>query len=352
MPSPRPPTVVVALTLSIFGGGCAAAPAAPPGAPTPASGPLRMRDGPSTPRESPPAPLPGGAPGAGAAPGREKRAALRFDIEGRPFASPLVDVLIAGQPTTLLVDTGATHHVVAQWLASELSLPTKKAGDAGTDHTGRAVAVSRIEDANVSLSGWGKIAAPVLLVIKVPEVLHKLGVGGILSPQALTGDGRGVILDLRLGSMTEATVAEALGRLGTEPGGAPPLSLRVCGGGSADGSQLVAKVTIEGFDAEVKIDSGASHSSLFGGQGVGQKLAGRAGGTSSAYAASGRITVPTVQGAKVKLGTFEGSADIDILPAKTAAAACASDGYIGMDVLRSCVIVLAKDRSAMRCAAR
>ena len=105
----------------------------------------------------------------------------------------------------------------------------------------------------------------------------------------------------------------------------------------------------------MKIDSGASHSSVFGGRGAGQKLSGRAGATTEAYSASGRITVPTVQGAKVRLGAFEGVANLDILPAsttKTPAADCGTDGYVGMDVLRSCVIVLAKDRSAMRCASR
>src|SRR5262249_39291387 len=156
--------------------------AQPPLTPTPASGPRIARLPLSPSRDSAPAPLPG-APDTSRTPPKGKRAALRFELEGQPFPSPLVDAMIGGEPTTLIVDTGATHHVVAQWLARELSSPIKKAGDAGTDHTGRAVAVSRIEDASLSLSGFGPVAAPVLLVITVPEVLRKLGVGGFLSPQ-------------------------------------------------------------------------------------------------------------------------------------------------------------------------
>jgi hypothetical protein len=202
----------------------------------------------------------------------------------------------------------------------------------------------------LSLAGWGLVPAPILLVVPVPPVFGKLGIGGFLAPQALTAEGRAVVLDLRAGSMTEAPIDDALRRLKANLDGSTVLGVRVCGGNSTEGTQLAVGATIEGIAAELKIDSGASHSSLFGGRGAGQRLSDRATGTTQAYAASGRYAVPTLAGARIKLGSFDARADIDILP-KTPTAPCANDGYIGMDVLKACVLVLAGSRSALRCTA-
>lgn len=321
---------MIVLFCATFAGSACAGLEGPPGAKAPSAGALAAAAAPAA-----------GAPGL--------RAPLRFELNGRRFPSPLIDAIIAGRSTTLLVDTGATHHVVARWLATELSLPLTSAGDAATDHAGQAIPVARLENASFSLPGWGAVPVPVLLVIPVPDILQRMGIGGFLSPQALSSEGRAVILDLRAGSMTDAPIDEALRRLDVSTGATAPFSaLRACGGGSVEGTQLVAQATIEGIAAEVKIDSGATHSSLFAERGAGKRLSGRASGSTSAYAASGRYTVPTLRGAHFKLGAFEMTADVDILP-KTPESSCASDGYLGMDVLRSCVLVLAGDRSALRC---
>src|SRR6185436_13204532 len=153
----------------------------------------------------------------------------------------------------MIVDTGATHHVIAKWLAAELAVPVTTAGDKGTDHTGKKVAVSRLDQVSFSLSGWGPVSAPTLLVVAVPDALKKLGIGGFLSPQALALSGRAVLLDFRAGSMFEAPIDEALQRLAIAPGGPPPTALRVCDHGPNGGQEFVAQTTIEGIAAEVKI---------------------------------------------------------------------------------------------------
>jgi hypothetical protein len=320
---------VIVLFCAAFAGSACAGSDRSVGPKAPRAGPLAAAAAPDT-----------GAPGPGAA--------LRFELNGRRFPSPLINAIIGGRPTTLLVDTGATHHVVAAWLATELSLRLTSAGDAATDHAGKAIPVARLEDASFSLPGWGAAPVPVQLVIPVPDILERMGIGGFLAPQALSSEGRAVVLDLRAGSMTDVPIDEALRRLGASAGAATLTALRACGDGSVEGTQLVAQATIEGIAAEVKIDSGATHSSLFADRGVGKRLSGRAQSSTSAYAASGRYTVPTLQGAQFKLGAFEITADVDILP-KTPKSPCASDGYLGMDVLRSCVLVLAGNRSALRC---
>jgi len=47
-------------------------------------------------------------------PARPTRSApLKFELKGRYFPLPLVHGTIAGQPTWMLVDTGANSHVIA-----------------------------------------------------------------------------------------------------------------------------------------------------------------------------------------------------------------------------------------------
>ncbi|WP_437508930.1 retropepsin-like aspartic protease [Sorangium sp. So ce1099] len=298
---------------------------------------------------------PAGSPAAGAGPaapaaGPERRASLEYHLNDRAFPSPLIDAVVAGQPTVLIVDTGASHHVLARWLADELALPLSTAGDVAVDHAGRPLAVSRLENAVLALSGWGRVEVPTLLVVPMPDVLQRIGIGGVVSPQELARPGHAVVLDLREGRMTEAPRDEAARALRARFGEAAVVELARCGGPN-QGSELTARASVEGIPVALKIDSGASQSSLFAVSPAGKRLSRRATGDRSAYAASGRHTVPVLSGARLRMAGFDAAADIDLLPGDRRAT-CPSDGFAGMDVLRTCVLVLAEDGGVAACAPR
>ncbi|WP_437744094.1 retropepsin-like aspartic protease [Sorangium sp. So ce1504] len=322
--------------------------------------PAAVRAAPASPRSAAStgagdASTPAGPPAAGAGPaapaaGPERRASLHYHLNDRAFPSPLIDAVVAGQPAVLIVDTGASHHVLARWLADELALPLSTAGDVAVDHAGRPLAVSRLEDASLALSGWGRVEISALLVVRMPDVLQRIGIGGIVAPQELAGPGRAVVLDLREGRMTEAPRDEAARTLRTRFGEAAIVELARCGGPN-QGSELTARASVEGIDVTLKIDSGASQSSLFAVSPAGKRLSRRATGARSAYAASGRHTVPVLSGARLRMAGFDAAADIDLLPGERRAT-CPSDGFAGMDVLRTCVLVLAEDGGVAACAPR
>jgi len=261
-----------------------------------------------------------------------------------------VDAIVGGQPTTLIVDTGATQHVIASWLAAELALPLKSSGDLGVDHAGQTINVMRLEDAPLSISGWGHIPAPHLLVVDVPEVLKHLNIGGFISPQALVERGSMVVLDLRAGEMREAPLEEALRRGEAVTGAGGRREVRVCRGAIA-GVRLIAAADIEGFAVQMQLDSGASQSSLFSSSPASKSLLGRAKAARRAYAASGAYKVPILEGAKVRFGGFEGTGDVDFL-ATASRNDCPSDGFLGMDVLRSCLIVIGEEGTGAYCKAK
>ncbi|XYI03944.1 retropepsin-like aspartic protease [Sorangium sp. So ce1128] len=322
--------------------------------------PAAVRAAPASPRSAAPAGAggassPAGSPAAGAGPaapaaGPERRASLQYHLNDRAFPSPLIDAVVAGQPAVLLVDTGASHHVLARWLADELALPLSTAGDVAVDHAGRPLAVSRLENATLALSGWGRVEVPALLVVPMPDVLQRIGIGGVVAPQELAGPGRAVVLDLREGRMTEAPRDEAARALRARFGEAAVVELARCGGPN-QGSELTARASVEGIAVTLKIDSGASQSSLFAFSPAGKRLSRRATGDRSAYAASGRHTVPVLSGARLRMAGFDATADIDLLPGERRAT-CPSDGFAGMDVLRTCVLVLAEDGGVAACAPR
>jgi len=235
-------------------------------------------------------------------------------------------------------------------LADELALPLSTAGDVAVDHAGRPLAVSRLEDASLALSGWGRVEVSALLVVPMPDVLQRIGIGGVVAPQELAGPGRAVVLDLREGRMTEAPRDEAARALRARFGEAAIVELARCGGPN-QGSELTARASVEGIDVTLKIDSGASQSSLFAVSPAGKRLSRRATGGRSAYAASGRHTVPVLSGARLRMAGFDAAVEFDLLPGERRAT-CPSDGFAGMNVLRTCVLVLAEDGGVAACAPR
>ncbi|EYF01102.1 retropepsin-like aspartic protease [Chondromyces apiculatus] len=297
--------------------------------------------------------------GATAAPGAAeattaRRTTLRFSLGERDFPAPLVDAVVGGQPTTLIVDTGATHHVIARWVAEELALPVASGGDVGVDHAGQAVRVGRVSGVKLSLSGWGAVEAPHLLVVEVPEALARAGIGGVIAPQALASAGRAVVLDLGGRVLSEVQLSEAFaaepagaGGAGAASRGDTPLELTLCGA-VQEGQQVLARAEIEGVPITLKMDSGATQTSIWAGSGAGKRLAGKAKGVRSAYAASGKHTVPVLRGVRVQLGGKEIESDIDLIPGMPRAV-CPADGFAGMDLIAGCALVFGGGRALARC---
>lgn len=295
--------------------------------------------------DAPAATAPPAATAAPAAPSR--RASLRFDVDGDDFPSPLIDVVVGGQPTTMIVDTGATHQVVASWVAAQIG-PSTATGTTGMDHAGKQVALSRLDGATLIVSGWGAVDSSQMFVIPVPESLQKRGIGGVLSPQALAAEGRAVLLDFRKNTMKEALLADAMRVLEGEPGEALSGEIRSCGKGG--GALPFVRATIAGVEVDAQIDTGATHSTVRAASEVGARLRPLAKGTNRAYAASGAFTIPTVDAAHVKVGGLEADTPVDIVT-RDSHPLCGNDALLGMELLRRCVLVLGDKTLAAKCSA-
>ena len=276
-----------------------------------------------------------------------RRASLRFELGDSDFPAPLVDVVVSGQPTTMIVDTGATHQVVGGWVAAQIG-PTAATNDVGIDHAGKTLALTKLPGATIVVSGWGPIDASDAVVLPIPAALQRQGIGGVLSPQAIATEDRAVVLDFRRGTMTDAVLGDALRTLEKEPGAAIEGEVRSCGAGN--GALVFVRASIAGVEVDAQLDTGATETTVRAGSEVGTRMRPGAKGTSTAVAASGVMRVQTVDGARVKVGALEVETTVGLVP-KEARAVCPSDALLGMDVLRRCQIVMSSKVMKARCSA-
>lgn len=105
----------------------------------------------------------------------------------------MVTATIAGCTTQLIVDTGATAHLLTTDLAQRAGLHLT-AATPGRDVAGDLVPSWRVGDVPVDLES-SSIMLQEVVAIDGPEPFRDWGVGGFLSPQALAVDAT-VLLDL------------------------------------------------------------------------------------------------------------------------------------------------------------
>lgn len=284
-------------------------------------------------------------PASAPAPGQTS---LRLEGADGLYSVPLIDVVLAGQPTSMLVDTGASHHVISAWFADEAMLKVAYAGDQAKDHAGKATGkVGRVENLNVRIAGWESRVWPITLVLSMPDALRKAGIGGVLAPHRVARPGYAIVLDFRARKMREEPVESALSQ--AREGKPAFTGARICGGKTAgDGSMLVVEAMVGGQPAWLKLDTGATTTSLLTSSKAGKALFAKAKGKSEALGAAGNLTAKVAEDVIVGVGKFERILDIHVEDGRDNGA-CAADGFLGLDVLSSCVLVLAGERSTGYC---
>ena len=319
---------------------CAPAPGA---SPAPAPPPTRASFAASLPA------APESAPSEPPAP---RRVDLRFQLNGRKFPIPLVRGSVGGEPVWMLVDTGANSHVVASWVVRKLGLPMRSLGEVGSDHTGRAVSAYAVDAVRIVIEGWGSLAGGPVLVTDVPDPIARIGIGAFVSPQWLERDGDALVLDLGAGVMREAEWDEASRELDGVSGREIGTSgVRLCrdAASAIPGLEFVLSAQVDGHPVDLLLDTGAYRTDLLSGSPAGRALAVRAKPSSEQmYAASGLVRTSVVRSARLRVGEWSLTRDVDVVPG-IPDPACPRDGVVSMDVLESCTLLLGRTRLRGRC---
>jgi predicted aspartyl protease len=255
---------------------------------------------------------------------------------------PLVRAEVAGRPTKLLLDTGAYDHVLEGWFARELADAEASGKSAAViDHANRRVAMDVWSKVSLAIEGWGPLGAikPLATRDQSPGPMA-YGIGGILSPQKLAGDGA-VVIDFPAGEMSAEDSSDAMARIA-----AHRASL---GTAIRCGSAYVLAATIEGKDARLLVDTGAFATDVLATSVPGRALSGRSALSRDIYAVGGAVSTRVIADANVVLGELHLKTDVKVVDSAPSRSRCASDGVVGMDVLGACVVVITRNEMRVGC---
>lgn len=285
------------------------------------------------------------------APTKPKAASLFFsNVElapGRTFPSPLVRGAVNGHETVFIVDTGAQVSVVDAALAKDAALPVA-GGGAAQDPSGSAVPMQKTEAPNFVVEGLGPLPNRLTAVIAIPELLTKLGIGAILSPQMIATEGHPIVIDfarreLRLDDAAAASkISDTVFDLGP---------IRVCryddnGFGAAS---LIAQAVIDGVPTPVELDTGASNTFVVAESNIGRKLGERTDGErKKSMSAAGEIETARFERVSATVGELDVTGPLMTMPGKRSGV-CGYEGRIGIDRLRSCTLVIGQREARGTC---
>jgi len=249
-----------------------------------------------------------------------------------------------------VIDSGAEGHVIAGWLARKLELALL-----ATDHTTEGVAgrqgqLKAVEHPALEVDGLGALPRRAAMVIDLPEVFEKLGIGLVLSPQYLIDEGEALVIDLgsrKVWKELEATAFEGTGR----PGKLLP-EASTCSDPSVRTGYLhfVVSATVDGEAAELMVDTGADTTSLTTTSRAGKALLARyPSKDDNAMGGAGMVAARKLPPLKVRAGEVEKQVEVPVLVLEKAEKKCPHDGQLGLDVLGSCTLVLSRSRLAGYC---
>lgn len=241
---------------------------------------------------------------------------------------PMLVVSVEGRETRMIVDTGASHHVLTSEFANALGITTQAPVEEGRGHAGDSIAAASIGDVTARAG---------TVVLNLEEVyqadgmsqLTALGIGGFLSPQRLAGADEVVLIDFAEEELVlSMTRSDALRRL-TEQGRTvvrTPLQW--------DGSKPFIDVAIDGENHTAELDTGGSSTEVLG-EPDEAFCTGRSMSGACIEGMAGRSVVTLA-------GIDFGPVDVVTVTAVDHGEDINDTALVGMNLLRSCALVISR----------
>ena len=276
------------------------------------------------------------------APLPDRHAKLTFKV-GRIVPVPLVHGTISGEPTWMLLDSGAGTHFLSDWLAKRANVKQKKTRTEVADHARVTLNVALADRSLISIEQWGRHIPGELLVVDGDEggIAANAGIGVVLSPQELEDD-RAVIVELDRGEIRTGSEADAVQALAARKVGFDSDYIAFCHGVFSIGAK------IEGEAVRLTVDTGSADTDLFTLTKPGRALSPRSVPAKfKSETASGPLVTRTYKNARINVGGLSIRKDIDLIPGAPEID-CPVDGVLGIDILRSCVLVFGSKKGKLR----
>jgi hypothetical protein len=259
---------------------------------------------------------------------------LTYAIPDGETHAPMVETTIGGVATRLIVDTGASDHVLTTELV-ERARVAMVPGEDGTDAAGNRLTSWLVGRLDVAI-GSNDLTLENVQATAGPPPFEAWGIGGFLSPQNLHPSAA-IVLDLASGRLAiddqpPDRVVERL--VATHPRLEPVWLERI----PSDGTILVRVAVDSGEPVVTILDSGARGTSFAASTVAGLTAAGA--DTSGRALGGEAMTAPFVVGQSLQVGDARLPVDRLFVPP---ALPGEMDGLVGMDVLRRTVLLLWAD---------
>jgi hypothetical protein len=268
-------------------------------------------------------------------------------LVAKGFPSPLVKARIAGHAALFIVDSGASVNVLAEWYARLAEVPTTTAAGLATGSGGKTAAVRTAHQLRGHWSNGQGFSLKEAIVVAFPPVFETQHLGGLMSPQLLAPVGTAAVLDLKIPSLKFVPFARALSDLHLPRTSTVPQA--VCRNSDSQFINRVylAPVSTAAATDRVLIDTGATKTIFAAESKIAQtmKTASEPGPRSEGVGGqvSGQRMVRNVQ-------VIRGGQTIALNPSiGEVAANCDAKGLLGMDALRSCLLILGDSEMAFSC---
>ena len=253
-------------------------------------------------------------------------------IEMRPpRKAPLVRVNIGGQSAFMLVDSGASAHVITQDVAHRLEVASKASGVSFLDAAGRRQSARTTDASQIAIEGWGKLSSGPLYVVPGDggHMSTISGIAGLLSPQTLDPS-HTIVFDL---SREEIHTVD--GDQAADPFMFGPQDLGVT---KACGNIYFLSAIIEGEPVRMLVDTGADSTLVYGRTAAGHRLRmKRTEHGGEIHAVSGPVAADLLASVRMRVGGLLQTRDMTIIEAP--GDGCGGEGILGLDVLRNCTLV-------------
>jgi hypothetical protein len=266
-------------------------------------------------------------------------AAITFaTADGATTHAPLVEAVVNGVPTRLILDTGASDHLLTMDVCEAANLATEP-GEPGTDSTGSSVPSWQAHHVTIHV-GEMELVFPEIIAIDAPAPFRRAGFGGALSPQRLRPDTYAV-LDLTEGGTMKLLTADHLDAwLADSYPGRRTLQLPSV---DSDGTVLV-EAAIDAFPPVVTmLDTGAkmTYAAQAAVPGLAEGGVRRSTGHGVGGAESFGVDVP---GRVLQVGGVELPVDLVVAEHDLGIPGC----VVGMDLLRGSVLAVGPPGSPVR----
>lgn len=277
-----------------------------------------------------------------AAPGGELiKLAYDANLSKEGFPSPILKATVGSKATGyFLIDTGASSNVLASWYAKDLPKDKKSEMDV-PDSTGHMVKITLVKS---DLKIDSKILkGQTFLVTELPPDFEKNKIAGIISPKALSSV---IVLDLKtpqlsvgdsVKGMQKAYKVELIPRKQQTTCVAPTSSL------------YAIDVTVGQHATKLLVDSGSATTKIFLRSKIGQLLKPTAQktGKQASGISGNKVDLLELPSGPIRFADYQTTSSILLQDAD--GKGCPSDGLLGMDLLRHCILIMAKDDIGISC---